>query len=134
MTRHRDPQSMSAISREVSSSMAEARMRATTVGVALMCLTLVGCSDSTGMIDDAVHNGFDQSTCTDLKALALDVQYQGVTATEGKARATLINAESAKAGDPTVRQAAAGYISAYLSGNQQSLPPAVTQFVKVCHF
>ena len=109
-------------------------MRVTTVGVALMCLTLVGCSDSTGMIDDAGHNGFDQSTCTDLKALALDVQYQAVTDTEGKMRVTVISTESAKAGDPAVRQAVAGYTSAYLSGNQQALPAAVTQFVKICHF
>lgn len=108
-------------------------MKATTAAVvALVCALLAGCSDGTGDIDAAGHNGYDEMTCTDTKSLALDIQYGTVTMASGNKRLKQIDEEVAKASDPAIKQATAQLMQGFGAGNRQVVNAATVALVKAC--
>ena len=111
-------------------------MNTTRYGVValLTCLALAGCADNTGAIDDMGHNGFDKMTCTDFKALAMDVQYGTVTAAALRDRVQQLSDEAGKAADPAVRRATATYTATLLAGNRKASTTAAAAFAKICMF
>ncbi len=108
-------------------------MKATALGaVVLLSAILSGCADPTGEIDAEGHNGYDLSTCTDSKALALDMMYGELTPTQGKTRLSKVSTEAAKASDQDIKQAAQQLVASYESGNQTAVNTAITSLVKAC--
>lgn len=100
--------------------------------LAALCIALTGCADPTGEIDDKGHNGYDEMTCQDAKAFALDVQNNTVLEANREARIQQISKEGAKAGDDAIRSASKALITGYAQGNRKAVNDAVKSLVKAC--
>lgn len=100
--------------------------------VAVLCIALTGCADPTGEIDDRGHNGYDEMTCQDAKAFALDIQNNTVLAANREERIQRISREGAKAGDDAIRNASKALIAGYTNGNRKAIDNAVKSLVKAC--
>ena len=104
------------------------------VATVVAVLSLAGCADLSGVVDDAGRNGYDKVTCADFKSLAMDVQYAAVSETQGKARVRELVEESAKASDEMIRRGIQDYAAAYTSRNKDRQAAAVSSLMRVCRF
>jgi nucleoside-diphosphate-sugar epimerase len=95
-------------------------------------LLLAGCSDATGDVDALGHNGYDILTCTQAKALALDIEHGTITVASVQDRIDDVQKNAAKASAATVRLAAQSLVTAYLTRNSGAAQTATTSLLRAC--
>jgi hypothetical protein len=95
-------------------------------------LLLTGCTDNTGAIDQAGHNGFDRMACTNFATMANEVKHNAMTVTDAKTEADKLAATTAGAGDPMVRQAGSRLAAAYKVADPKAVAAAILQFQSAC--
>jgi len=95
-------------------------------------LLLAGCSDATGAVDAMGHNGYDVLTCTQGKALAMDMEHGTLAVSSLQARLSDLRAKSDKASDEGIRQSATSLIAAYLAQDTGAAEAATTSLLRAC--
>jgi major membrane immunogen (membrane-anchored lipoprotein) len=101
---------------------------------ALVCVSLAGCADNTGAMDDKGHNGYDEMTCQDVKILAYDLEHSQLAPSERASRTQQVKDVSAKAGDPAVRQLASAFVKVAAQGDAKVISSAGPGVEKICSF
>jgi hypothetical protein len=100
--------------------------------VAFVGILVTGCTDNTGAIDQAGHNGYDRMACRAFTSMANDLQHNAITVDQATAEANRIGADAGQAGDPRVRQAGSSLRNAYLTHDRTHVAEAVADFTRAC--
>lgn len=103
-------------------------------GVVIIALALSGCTDLSGEVDNAGHNGYDKQTCTDFRHLAMDAEHKVITRDVGLARAQQLLDGTAKASDQAIRDGVVTYVQAYAAEDSEAAEAASAAMLRLCQF
>jgi len=102
------------------------------LSVGMLVVTLTACTDNTGAIDQAGHNGFDRMTCTGFATMDNEVTHGAMSNDQARAQAEQLAATARTSGDPLVRQAGADLAAAYRTADAKAVAKARAEFKAAC--
>lgn len=104
------------------------------IGAALVAILAVGCTDLSGEIDDAGHNGYDKQTCTEFKALAMDAEHNMVSRPVALSRAQRLLEGTVHNSDQAIRDGVITYVQAFTAADPAASEAASTALLRICQF
>lgn len=103
-------------------------------GAVIIALALSGCTDLSGEVDSAGHNGYDKRTCTDFRHLAMDAEHKVITRDVGLVRAQQLLDGFGRTSNQEIRDGVVTYVQAYAAGDAEAAHAAAAAMLRLCQF